>query len=73
MPEYQIFGDSKGLGNCRSCGQPCWWAEAVDGRRLAIDGEPVAFSASVDGASGRPVETLDTEANPLHAQGCPGS
>lgn len=67
MPEYQIFGDSKGQGNCRGCGEPCWWAETLDQARVAIDGEPVAIRSSVDAASGRPVDTID---NPLHQATC---
>jgi hypothetical protein len=68
----QIFQDSKGRGQCRSCGAPLEWAELTSGKRHPFN-PPIVVTATVgsllDGA--RIIELVDTAITSSHFATCP--
>lgn len=69
--EIAIYQDSKGKGQCRSCGAPVEWAETVRGKRMPFDGETVALRTQGNPITGRVIEYVDTTVTPSHFQTCP--
>lgn len=69
----EIYADSRGLGQCRSCGAAVEWAEVVkSGKRLPFDGEIVPVRTQDDLlGGGRVIEVVDTTVTPSHFETCP--
>jgi hypothetical protein len=72
MSILHIFADSKGPGQCRSCGAAITWAELTSGKRHPFDGEIVVVRTQGRLLGGdRVVELVDTAITPSHFQTCP--
>jgi hypothetical protein len=73
MALMEIFGDSRGLGRCRSCGKPITWAEMVkSGKKMPFDGdELIAVRTGKQETDWREIWTIDTDINPSHFATCP--
>jgi hypothetical protein len=71
MAILKIYADSKGAGQCRSCGAPITWAELTSGKRHPFDGELVAVRTQGSMLEGRVIEEVDTSITSSHFQTCP--
>ena len=72
MAILKIYKDSRGYGNCRSCGQEIEWAELVaSGRKMPFDGPIVAVQTEGDATKGeRIVEHVDSTVTKSHFASC---
>jgi hypothetical protein len=73
MALLDIYQDSRGPGNCRSCGARVEWAELVkSGKRMPFDAPIVTVRTQGDIlGGGRVVETVDTGVTASHFETCP--
>ena len=71
MAILQIYQDSKGPSQCRSCGAPITWAELTSGKRHPFDGEIVAVRMQGSVLDGRVIEHVDTSVTTSHFATCP--
>jgi hypothetical protein len=71
MPILKIYADSKGPGQCRSCGAAITWAELTSGKRHPFDGEIVAVRSQGSILEGRVIEDIDTSITRSHFESCP--
>jgi hypothetical protein len=71
--EVAIFQDSKGLGQCRSCGAVITWAETLNGKRMPFDGARVTgrVQGTAFNNATRAVEYVDTAVHASHFATCP--
>lgn len=75
MAILPIYQDSKGQGQCRSCGAAITWAElAKSGKRMPFDGEIVVVRTEGDLlGGGRVIEHVDTSITASHFETCPNA
>lgn len=71
MRTIEIYADTRGKSQCRSCSARIEWAEVVaSGKRMPFDDEIVAVSSRLDTAH-RLIETVDLEVTTSHFATCP--
>lgn len=74
MAWIDIWADTKGSANCRSCGARISWAEVVkSGRKMPFDGDIVAVRTAHHPETWRAIETVDTSVTKSHFATCKDS
>lgn len=71
MPILEVFDETRGRGECRSCHAPITWFELVNsGKRMPFDGDVVFVRTRTDDDR-RLVGAIDTSVNKSHFATCP--
>lgn len=70
MAILNVYDDTRGRGECRSCKAPITWFEMVSsGKRMPFDGDVVFVRTRTE--DGRLVGGVDNSVNPSHFSSCP--
>ena len=71
--QLHIYQDSKGQGQCRSCGAVIYWAELFGSGKRHPFNRPISAATTIDSLlpGGRTIEIIDTDQVPSHFATCP--